>query len=114
MNPCRCLIKARGYEVLGAHHGTDSPAFTTTTYRVGAGEEKHWVKKYVIFSLSLRAFSQQIGNNSDAVAAQRQFLQIADVVIYELLSNEPAARDAAVQMAQQPVSVSVACTAACR
>nr|ADI46823.1 FAP75f [Volvox carteri f. nagariensis] len=41
-------------------------------------------------------------NDSDAATAQKQLLLTADVVIYDLLGNERATRDAVVQLAQQP------------
>ncbi|GLC47522.1 hypothetical protein PLESTM_002095100 [Pleodorina starrii] len=41
-------------------------------------------------------------DDSDVAAAHRQLLLTADVVVYDLLGNERATRDAVVQLAQQP------------
>ena len=44
----------------------------------------------------------QIGSDGSATAL-RQFLQMCDVAVYEILGHEAAARDAAVIMAKQAV-----------
>jgi hypothetical protein len=46
---------------------------------------------------------QQQSTDSDVAAAQKQLLLTADIVVYDLLGNERATRDAVVQLAQQPV-----------
>jgi hypothetical protein len=77
----RTCLQAQGFEVLGGHDDPTPPEYLSASF--------------------------QTSNTSAAASATRQFLAIADVVIYTLFGHEQAARDAVVHMAKQPVSAAL-------
>lgn len=91
--------------MLGGYFGDTAPSYLSISFKVCDRNSQHISGSALVQGSSC---VMQVGSPPEA-AAKKQFLALADVVIYEMSGHEQAARDAVVHMNRQPVSAPCCC-----